>query len=57
METNESQLDLTGKKPSLINRHNGKLKIAAVLALLVSTVTFNLGFANETNKEEFAKIM
>ncbi|MER1958661.1 MAG: M23 family metallopeptidase [Solibacillus sp.] len=56
MESNESQLDLTGKKPSLINRHNGKLKIAAVLALLVSTVTFNLGFANETNKEEFAKI-
>ena len=56
METNESQLDLTGKKPSLINRHNGKLKIAAVLALLVSTVTFNLGFANETDKEEFSKI-
>lgn len=56
MESNESQLDLTAKKPSLINRHNGKLKIAAVLALLVSTVTFNLGFANETNKEEFAKI-
>ena len=56
MESNESQLDLGNKKPSLINRHNGKLKIAAVLALLVSTVTFNLGFANETDKEEFAKI-
>ncbi|WP_274308643.1 peptidoglycan DD-metalloendopeptidase family protein [Solibacillus daqui] len=56
MESNESQLDLNHKKPSLINRHNGKLKIAAVLALLVSTVTFNLGFANETDKEEFAKI-
>ena len=56
MESNESQLDVAGKKPSLINRHNGKLKIAAVLALLISTVTFNLGFANETNKEEFAKI-
>lgn len=56
MESNESQLDLNHKKPSLINRHNGKLKVAAVLALLVSTVTFNLGFAKETDKEEFAKI-
>lgn len=56
MESNESQLDLASKKPSLINRHNGKLKIAAILALLVSTVTFNLGFANETDKEDFAKI-
>lgn len=56
METNESQLDLNHKQSSLINRHNGKLKIAAILALLVSTVTFNLGFANETDKDEFAKI-
>lgn len=56
METNKSQLDLNPKQSSLINRHNGKLKIAAILALLVSTVTFNLGFANETGKDEFAKI-
>ena len=52
MSSNGNKLGLK----SLMNGHSGKLKIAAVLALLVSTVTFNLGFANETDKEEFAKI-
>lgn len=47
---------LIEEKLSLVNRHNGKLKIAAIFALLVSTVTFNLGFANEMDKEPFAKI-
>ena len=39
-----------------MNRHNTKFKIAAVLALLVSTVTFNSGFANEASENQFAKI-
>jgi murein DD-endopeptidase MepM/ murein hydrolase activator NlpD len=56
MSSNRNKLDLIGLKLSLKNRHNSKLKMAAVLALIVSTVTFNLGFANEADKEEFEKI-
>lgn len=39
-----------------MNRHNRKFKMAALFALLASTVTFNIGFANETDKEKFAKV-
>ncbi|MGN7477720.1 peptidoglycan DD-metalloendopeptidase family protein [Solibacillus silvestris] len=56
MSSKGNKLDLNNLKLSLMNRHNGKLKMAAIFALLVSTVTFNLGFANETDKEKFAKI-
>ena len=56
MSSNRNKLDLNKLNFSLKNRHNRKLKIAAVLALLVSAVTFNLSFANEADKEEFEKI-
>lgn len=56
MSSKGNNLGLKNEKLSLMNRHNGKLKIAAIFALLISTVTFNLGFANETDKEQFAKI-
>lgn len=56
MSLNSNKLDLKTMKSGLMNRHNGKLKLAAIFALIVSTVTFNLGFANETDKEEFEKI-
>lgn len=56
MSSKGNKLGLGNLKQSLMNRHNGKLKMAAIFALLVSTVTFNLGFANETDKEQFAKI-
>lgn len=56
MSSKGNNLGLKNEKLSLMNRHNGKLKIAAIFALLISTVTFNLGFANETDKGQFAKI-
>lgn len=56
MSSKGNKLGLGNIKKSLMNRHNGKLKMTAIFALLVSTVTFNLGFANETDKEQFAKI-
>lgn len=39
------------KKPNtnFFNRQNGKLKMAAIGALLISTVSFNLAFAKETD--------
>lgn len=56
MSSKGNKLDLEKFKVSLMNRHTGKLKMAALFALLVSTMTFNIGFANETDKEKFAKI-
>jgi murein DD-endopeptidase MepM/ murein hydrolase activator NlpD len=56
MSSNRNKIDLKDFKLSLKNGHNSKLKIAAVMALIVSTVTFNLGFANEADKEKFDKI-
>lgn len=56
MSSNGNKMSFKKSNLSLVNRHNGRFKIAAVFALLVSTVTFNLGFANETDKEEFSKI-
>lgn len=55
MSSNRDKLDLK-QRLNLMNHHHGKLKLAAFFALMVSTVTFNLGFANENNKEEFKKI-
>ena len=55
MSSNSNKRGLIDKL-SLINRHNGKLKLATIFALMVSTVTFNLGFAKEIDKDEFEKI-
>ncbi|MEG0383873.1 MAG: M23 family metallopeptidase [Solibacillus sp.] len=41
---------------NLLKRHNTKFKAATIFALLMSTVTLNSSFANETNKETFEKI-
>ncbi|MER2030307.1 MAG: M23 family metallopeptidase [Solibacillus sp.] len=56
MSSKGNKLDLKKSNLSLMNRHNSKLKMATLFALLVSTVTFNTGFANETDKEKFAKV-
>lgn len=56
MSSKRNKLNLNNLRSSIMNRHNTKFKIAAVLALLVSTVTFNSGFANEASENQFAKI-
>ncbi|AWE09163.1 hypothetical protein DCE79_18275 [Lysinibacillus sp. 2017] len=55
MSSNSNKMDLKSKL-SLKSLHNGKLRLATIFAVIVSAATFNLGFAEETNKEEFKKI-
>ena len=54
MSSSGNKLDLK-QNLSLMKRHNSKLT-PAIFALIFSTVTFNLGFASENDKEEFEKI-
>lgn len=57
MSSNTNNEDLNTPKVSILRRHNGKLKIAGLAALLISSVTFNLGFAKETEQtNSFEKI-
>jgi murein DD-endopeptidase MepM/ murein hydrolase activator NlpD len=55
MTSNKDNLDLE-QKYSLKKYPYGKLTSATLFALIISTLTFNLGFANENDKEEFEKI-
>lgn len=57
MSSNTNNKDLNTPKASVVRRHNGKLKVAALAALLISGVSFNLGFAKETEQtNSFEKI-
>lgn len=57
MSSNTNNKDIDASKISMFRRHNRKLKIAAFAALLISSVTFNLGFAKETEQtNSFEKI-
>lgn len=57
MSSNTDNKDLNTSKINILRRHNGKVKVAAFAALLISSVTFNLGFAKETEQtNSFEKI-
>ncbi|MER2108782.1 MAG: M23 family metallopeptidase [Solibacillus sp.] len=57
MSSNTNNKDLNTPKTSIVRRHNGKLKVAALAAFLISSVSFNLGFAKETEQtNSFKKI-
>ncbi|MEK4427573.1 M23 family metallopeptidase [Solibacillus sp. FSL K6-1523] len=56
MISKKRKLDFKTSSLSLVKRHSVKFKTATIFALLISTVTLNLGFANETSKDEFDKI-
>ena len=55
MSFNRNKLDLK-QKLSPSKHHHGRLTSAAFFALIISTVTFNLGFANENDQDKFEKI-
>lgn len=56
MFSKRNKLDTKISGLNIMKRHNIKFKTAAIFALLISTVTLNLGFANEPDKGEFDKI-
>ncbi|MEK4231208.1 M23 family metallopeptidase [Solibacillus sp. FSL H8-0538] len=57
MSSKWNKIDFKQLNLSLFNRQNGKFKKAAVLAFLISSLTFNLGFAKEIeDKDAFEKI-
>ena len=57
MSSKWNKLDLKKSNLNLFNRQNSKFKTAVVAGLLMSTVTFNLGFAKEIeDKGTFEKI-
>ena len=55
MSSNRDKLDLK-KKLSSMKHQRVRWSSAAFFALIISTVTFNLGFANENDQDEFEKI-
>lgn len=50
MSSNTDNQGIDTSKISMFRRHNGKLKIAALAAFLISSATFNLAFAKETEQ-------
>lgn len=56
MFSKRNKLDFKISGLNLLKRHNVKFKTATVFALLISTATLNLGFANEPDKGTFEKI-
>lgn len=56
MISKRDKLGFTKSSLSLLTRYNGKFKAAAVFSLVLSTMAFNINFANAADQEEFKKI-